>query len=419
MKTLPYQLSLTAVNIAARGAYFLVFVWVGNVYGSTQTTDAVFLMYAPVAIIATVIAGIAEIVFMPFAYRARDQNCATAFRRLLVRNSLFTTLALGPLALILAFLVLGKISIAAIGLLPIPALAAISGIYGSLLNAHRKFRTAALGPICGASVAIIVLIVVPISELGLVLAFLAYDLGRAASMYVYGRTVLPDSTDTEPQNAPVLLANAFRGVRDQGLGSLLVALNPLVDMLFAKTLGPGAVSSVEYANRMWVLIPLLFSGPLIVFHSQASLDAIRGRLSLKDVHREAFRLGVVALTVGMLLILAAPWLVDWLYGWGHMEPAARDSLSKLLVAYFVGTGPYVASLVFVRTLSATAHIAFITQAAVLSVILNAGLDWLLIQYMGLAGLGLATSLTYTAVAIFLYVVLRHASVYSPVERNEN
>jgi peptidoglycan biosynthesis protein MviN/MurJ (putative lipid II flippase) len=407
MKSTPYSLSLTAVNLIARGSYFLVFLLIGNSYGSTITTDTVFLMYAPVAIAATVIAGIAEIVGMPFAYRAQADHCRTAFRRLLTRKAVTATLSLAPLVLIASFAMAGTIGAVALLLMPIPALAAISGIFASQLNAAGHFRVAALGPVYGAAVAGISLVAIPVSAAGLALTLLCYEIGRATSMYLHGTFVLRNDTDASPENAPRLMAQALRGMLHQGIGSLLVAINPLVDMLFAKTLSAGDVSSVEYANRMWVAIPLLFSGPLMMFHSRASAAASRGKLSLQEVDREALRLGLAATAVGLILMwLTAQWLIDWLYGWGRMDVGARDSLTNLFIAYLLGTGPYVASLIYIRTFSAATQISFVTKAAAMSVVLNAGLDWLLIRYFGLTGLGLATSASYLAVAVFLYLALR-------------
>ena len=59
------SLSITGVNIFARLFHLLVFLLIGNLYGMGHTTDLVFLVYAPFAVIMSVTAGAAEVIIMP------------------------------------------------------------------------------------------------------------------------------------------------------------------------------------------------------------------------------------------------------------------------------------------------------------------------------------------------------------------
>lgn len=397
-----YTLFLTTINLISRGAYFLVFLLIGNLYGATEVTDTIFLLYAPIAVAITVIAGIAEIVYMPAAHRAEILHCTQAFRRHLLQKGIITVSVLSPLLALVSFIVAGKMNLLVIILLPIPVLATTSAIHASALNAAGKFRTAALSPVYGALCATATIWLLPRSAAGLATTLVVYEIGRAISMYVHA-TRLPSLPEgSTARNLKKLLSWASRGIWLQALASLLVALNPVVDMLFARTLGHGAVSSVEYANRLWIIIPLLFSGALMITHSRFSRAASRNSHRQDDSFHTARKLGGAALVLGVLLATSAPWLVDMLFHWGAMDLASRHSTAALFAAYMLGAGPYVASLVYIRVFSAHNAVHFITRGALLSICLNALLDWILLQYFGLVGLGLATSACYIIVAVYFH-----------------
>jgi peptidoglycan biosynthesis protein MviN/MurJ (putative lipid II flippase) len=405
-----HTLTLTSINLIARGTYFLVFLLIGNLYGATGVTDTVFLLYAPIAVAVTVIAGIAEIVYMPAAHRAEKLHCTQAFQRHLFQKAIVTVSILSPLFALVSFIVAGEINLLVVLLIPIPVLATTSAIHAGAFNAAGKFRTAALGPVYGALCAATAIWLLPRSAAGLAGTLLVYEIGRAASMYIHAARIPLPHEDPRDHNVEQLLSWAIRGIWLQALGSLLVALNPVVDMLFARTLGHGAVSSVEYANRLWIIIPLLFSGALMMTHSRFSRAASHAVLDHRQVHSRALQLGLLAAFAGLLIAFAANlWFMDWLYGWGQMDSATREAVATLLAAYLIGAGPYIASLVYIRALSAVGMVGHITQAAAVSLVVNAILDWALIGPLGLMGLGLATTISYLAVTVYLYLSLHRAS----------
>lgn len=398
-----YVLSLTSVNLFARGAYFLVFLGIGNLYGATDLTDIVFLLYAPIAVLCTVVAGVGEVVLIPLAYQAASRHCLNVFLSQLLRRGTVLALAIGPVAALASFLVAGRVSALVLLLLPIPVLAVLSAVFSSYLVAHQRFRSAALSPVFGAIAAALVLLLSPQSAWSLSTAFLAYEGGRALSLFVQVLAVRTPDRQSHGCDTQTMLAAAFSRSWLQAVGSLLVALNPVVDMLFAKGLGAGAVSSIEYANRIWIIVPLLFSGALMLTHARLSGAASEGRLDVHDVHRHAARLAIVALVAsGAIAILVSLWAIDWIFGFGQMDDASRETVAHVLVAYLAGAAPYIAGLVYIRAFSAVGDVAHITKSAMLSVVANVVLDALLVGPFGAVGLGIATALCYYLVAAYLF-----------------
>lgn len=61
---------ITLINGMSRFLHFLFFIVIGNRFGANSTTDTVLLIQAPLLILVSVTAGIAEAVVMPAMHRA-------------------------------------------------------------------------------------------------------------------------------------------------------------------------------------------------------------------------------------------------------------------------------------------------------------------------------------------------------------
>lgn len=121
------------------------------------------------------------------------------------------------------------------------------------------------------------------------------------------------------------------------------------------------------------------------------------------VHNNAIKLGFSALLLSGIFILASPYLIDLMYGYGKLDAESRSKLSHLLSCYLLGAGPFIAGIVYVRTLSAQGKIHLVTWIAGLSIIVNFTMNYLLTRIFGLNGIGLATATTYLFSMILLAI----------------
>ena len=399
------SLSITGVNIFARLFHLFVFLLIGNLYGLGDTTDLVFLVYAPLAVIMSVTAGAAEVIIMPGVHRAQAYNCVPEFLyaifvRAMVFVALATLIALTVSILISTDVASNYVIIALLA--PIPFLSCISSFASNMLNAHDKFRLAVLGPIFGTAGAVLVLFLLPQSPTALALTLFFYEAGSAVGLWFIARQFVSGGTNNNPDMVKQVTRWAMGGARMQIIGSLLAALTPMISILFAKSLDPGAVSTVEYANRLWNLVPLLFTGSLMIFYSQRSKAESRQAADLGATHAMARNLGLISLILSLVAIILAKDIVDSVYSWGKMNNNERTALAHLLTMYLLGSSAYIAGLVYVRAISAMGKVHILTLAALLGVILNIALNTIMIRYFGLSGIGIAASLTNIAVALFVY-----------------
>jgi putative peptidoglycan lipid II flippase len=290
-------------------------------------------------------------------------------------------------------------------LLPIPMLASLAAIYTGLLNAEDRYRLAVLSPAYGSVFAFLIILLMPVTPAGLAAILVSFEVGRVVGLKFH----IPSREKADESDASTVVNWALRGAGFQAIGSFLVALNPLVDRLFAKGFGIGAISDVEYAGRLWNMVPLFFTGTLTIIYATWSRTASNSKLDIHRVHVSAACLGGTALVFSVLVIIGSDLLINTLYGWGKIGVAHRASLSALLRVYLAGSAPFVATLVYVRALSALGRIPLVTAAAGINAGVNLILDWIMTSIYGLIGIGLATSITYLVVMLFLVVCFEKIS----------
>lgn len=380
---------IAAGNLLARAAHLGFFLVVGNRLGANAGTDAVFLLYAPLAVISSVAAGVAETVVMPVMHRALERGCAAGLPWRLSARLLLLVAPAGVVAVLIGWVLAGSAPAgAALLLAPVPVLAALSAILTGVLNAADRHLAAVLGPFWGGLAASLVTWLAPPDPLTLALALFTFEAGRFAGLLVRLPRLAGATTDSAAA-ARELLAWATRRGLMQALGNLLAALTPFIAVLYARGLGPSAVTCVEYSGRLWNLVYVLFFGHLLMAYAAMSRQAAAGRLEPGAVQRRAFRFGAVALPLSIAGVFGSPTIVTWLYGGGAMEPDVQASLASLLGWYLASTAPYIAGMVYVRALSAEGRTGAITSVAALGVAFFALAAMPLVTWLGLNGIGAA------------------------------
>lgn len=396
----------TLVEIFARSINLFIFLIIGNRFGAGMVTDAVFFLYAPLTVIMSVTTGIAQAVVMPGEHRAQIAKCTSAFRRAIIRHTVSIILPVSLIAILVSWAMSDRADLlVALILLPIPMLSSLAAIYTGLLNAEDRYRLAVLSQAYGSVLAFLMILLMPVTPTGLAAILVSFEAGRVIGLRFH--TYRKEKADES--DASTVVSWALRGARFQVIGSFLVALNPLVDRLFARGFGTGAISDVEYAGRLWNMVPFLFTGTLTVAYANWSRTSSSSKLDMHKVHASAARLGGIALVFSMLVILCSDFLIDTLYGWGKMDVEHRASMSALLKAYLAGSAPFVASLVYVRALSALGRLPLVTVAASINAGANLLLDWIMTSVYGLIGIGFATGITYLVVTLFLAIYFEKSS----------
>jgi putative peptidoglycan lipid II flippase len=412
--------SITAFSLFSRVLHLVLFLLIGNCFGANETTDAVLLLQAPLLVLVSVTAGAAEAVVMPAMHRAFKADCAAVLLRVLVRRAIVFVAPASILILLVTSRVYRDTAMGLIAFLaPMPVLAALSSIHMGVLNSEGKYRRALLGPLYGSLVGMPLIFLLPPSTYSLACILLLFEFGRATGLWLHAGHHYRVSERNEGPVAERLIVWASRAALFQAVGSFLLALNPMVDVLFASTLGTGAVTNVEYANRLWNAVPLLLSGQLMLVYAVMSRAASHGQIDRRQVHLNALKLGAVASALSIVAIAFSGVVIDLLYGFGKMEKANLNTLADLLRCYLIGAGPFLAGLVYVRALSAEGRTKIMRNVATVSVLVNIVLNIVLIRAYGLNGIGLATSIAYSINTILLAFLFSSHSGFIEARHDEN
>ncbi len=278
----------------------------------------------------------------------------------------------------------------------IPVLASLSALKAGVLNASNRFQAAVSGTLSGAAAAILFLLITPIHIYSFASSFLAFEAGKLAWLSFFkdissgGRSQRTDSSEK-------IIRWGYKNTKIQLLASFIMALIYPVDIWFAQTVKEvGAVTFVEYANKLWNIVPLLFTGHIAVTYAAMSKTASASEESFKkiNVHSIAVRYLVLGTITGILIISTSDYLVSLLFGFGKITAQQQTVLSGLLESYLFGSGFYIGGLVYVRALSAAGKINILLIIATYSLCCNIVLDAILIKIAGLIGIGFSTSIVY-------------------------
>ncbi len=388
----------------------LLFLAIGNLYGVSEATEVVFFIYAPVAVIIGVALGVADVIVMPAMHRAMISKNDGYLRSALTKYTIFFIVPLSAVVFIVSTYYVDDVSLKTLLLMMlIPLLGSISALHIGFLNSFGSMRLAVLGPLYGSIVALPVVFLVDRSQESLAFVLLVYEASRmiGLKLNLTFKNIRIEQRQKNPSAAlKTLLAECFFNAKWQIIGSLLLCLNSFVDIIFAKQLAVGSVTLVEYASRLWNLVPLLFTGMLITLYSKMSKASAIGEIDKVNTDTQAVKLGFLSFCIALVAALMMSSIISIIFGLGVMSENEKHILARLTVCYLIGTIPFVSGMVYVRALSAEQRVVKITIVALINFLSNIILNYLFVNYWGIYGIGIATSVVYTVGLVLLFILYR-------------
>ena len=201
------------------------------------------------------------------------------------------------------------------------------------------------------------------------------------------------------------------------VGSALMSLVTIVDLMFSVHLGTGAVSMLSYANRVLALI-LGLGGTAI---SRATLPIFSSVTyssggvvdSSNAIHKVATRWFCIMFVLGIASMLVVWWLaptiVKLLFERGAFSPENTAEVAGVLRYGAVQLPFFFAGVVLVSSLvSRGLHFAVAIGAGLNLIVKGVG-NFLLVPEFGINGIMLATSVMYASSFATLYICARLAN----------
>jgi putative peptidoglycan lipid II flippase len=290
-------------------------------------------------------------------------------------------------------------------LLPVIVLSGLTRFWGTMINAGQRFAL-----VSGAQLATPILtlaLLLTIGNRGGVYILVAGVVGGAAIevgliMYAARRTGLPLRPRWHALDEPtrMVISQYLPAV----FGTLLQSCMVMVDLAMAAMLASGSVASLSYGSKLIALVLALVAGPVgtAILPSLAELAARRRWDELRRTYLGWLGVLVVStVPLTTLLVLLAQPLVRLAFERGAFTAADTALVAPILASYALQIPFYLVGTIGSRVLSALRFNGALAIIGGCNFILNLALNLILIQYMGLAGIALATSFVYAVSAVMI------------------
>jgi putative peptidoglycan lipid II flippase len=401
---------------------FLIPFFIAAWFGITNETDAFFFAYGLIFLLATIFSPVAESIMVPFIADAivKGEDVGAFVGRILGMSAIGLAVISGLFLLIIrpVLSVITNFSSQGLNLVyrillesaPLIVLLAWTSILAGTLNAYKVFGIPAISPAFRA-VATLTFIFAFKDNLGVHAIAWGYVLGEIFRLVVLfaimGRLNIFNfklSLGWDSKFADFLKTSSY-----QIIGMSMLVFTSIINKTMASWLGPGKVSILEYAERLYMIpITLLSSGLVVTLLSHWSERYYReGAERLKkDVLKTAKVTGALALLLTVFLFLIKDYMARMVYGHGKFPEEQIKNVGAILGFYLLGITPYFLSQVYVR--------AFLTQKDTKILLLTAlpifigtiVFNLIFMRIMGIVGIAMANSMV-VALAFGPLVYLFH------------
>ena len=186
------------------------------------------------------------------------------------------------------------------------------------------------------------------------------------------------------------------------LAMVIMGFNPLADRFIAQLSGPGGLSILDTAERVYAMLGVLCTiGLMTVLLTRFSQKASIGRLD----HGWRRTLSLVAVwSLAWMIVGTAVghWGLDWwLSRMAALDARQGADVTQAYWYYLIGLPVFIAGVVYTRRIQALHRTSILVWAAGLSVVLNLIAGLVLRSVLGIPGIALAKIPVHTATALLL------------------
>jgi peptidoglycan biosynthesis protein MviN/MurJ (putative lipid II flippase) len=195
------------------------------------------------------------------------------------------------------------------------------------------------------------------------------------------------------------------------LASVVATASPVVDQFMAATLGEGRVATLGYANRIVsVVLVVIATGVGTVLLPRFSTAAVgSGGGELRMVFRRSTKMALgVACVVAVALVALADPLVRTLLQGGELTAGDADVIVDVLRLYALQVPFYVFGVIGARLLNALERNSWLVVMGLANLVVNVGLNLLLMSRYGVRGIAAGTSAVYALSSLVMAFATQEA-----------
>ncbi|MBD2184939.1 murein biosynthesis integral membrane protein MurJ [Planktothrix sp. FACHB-1355] len=189
-------------------------------------------------------------------------------------------------------------------------------------------------------------------------------------------------------------------------GAFLMSSCSLVDQSMAAMLAPGSVAALLYGKRL-VLLPITIASTAL---STAVIPYFSKMIAHQDWKSVEHTLGhylrlIFGVTVPMtvLFIAVSEPLIHLLFQRGSFHASDTSLVSAIQICYALQIPFYIANILVVRLVSAMKMNHLLMQVSALNLVVNIACNYLFMEWMGIKGIALSTSVVYMFCFSFMLI----------------
>lgn len=400
---------------------FLKEVYIGNIFGMSEDLDIFFILILIPAFFKNVFLGAFKAVVIPnYIFAQKKENL------IFQNNIIFQTIILGSILTLGFFVCSTPINtylvrnysndIASVVfenqnllLFCIPFWT-FSGLLSGLLEIRNKFIISAVYPIITSIVFISFLFFFEPSIVLLIQAFVIGSFFELILLLLFQPIKFnlrdiklddPDSLILYKQFIPKLLAG------------LIIGFNPIVDQVFSSELADGAISTLNYGNKLPAFAITILSvgvGNVILPYFARLKGASNGQV-IKKINKLLICLFIVGSICTLSLIIFGKDLIILFFEKGNFTSQDSENVLLVLTMFSFKIPFYLLNITLVRFLIAFNLNLFSIISSSISVLVNVICNYMFIGEYGVAGIALSTSVviisTFLVKYFYIIKILKH------------
>jgi len=420
------MLSVGSLSFAVSIVVFGKELVIAHQFGTSDAADAFLIAFLLPSLVMNIFAGAFQVSFIPEYIHVRGQQGKEQARKLfsnILSLYLFLLIALSILLVFASPLlipILGSsfnpeklVLSQSLFFILIPSLL-LSGFikaYGSLLNAEKHFTLSSISPIITQMMAILFLV-----GLGSVWGIHALAVGTVIGCFLELAVFIYTMRSRAYPFMPKFYAfdDSTRKIIHQYMpmivGSLLMGSTAFIDQAMAAMIGPGSVSALGYGSKGVLFIVGVSSIGLTTvilphFSKQVAMNDWKKIRHTFLVYSRVILVVTVPFTIA-LIYFSEP-IVKLVFERGAFTNTDTQLVGRVQAFYFPQIPFYIVGILGVRLLSALGKNQLLMRIGAINLIVNVIGNYICMQYWGLAGIALSTSIVYALSMCMIFVALRN------------
>lgn len=392
-------------------------------FGTSDVLDAFVIAFLLPAFVIDLIGGTLNAALIPTFVEVREHDGKEAAQRLFSSVMMCSLAVLVTATVVLALLApfllpilgsgfnAGKLALTSqLYYLVLPALIfyGLATTWSAILNALQRFALGAFVP--AVTPLVIVLTLIGLADRwGIYALAIGTVAGMALEAGLLARGIKRQGFLSMPRwyGANPAVRQVFRQYLPVLAAAFLLGCTWIIGQAMAAMLGPGSVSKLVYGNKATSLLQGIGSvavstAVLPHFSQMVAVGDIAGvRHTLKTYARLIL---LVTLPLMLLLIAYSEPLVRLLFQRGAFTEADTHIVAQVQAMYLLQVPAFILEILLVRLISSLKSNKFLLVGTMLSLLLNVILNYVFMEWLGVIGIALSSSLMHVVSAGYLICI---------------